>query len=198
MMVCPEAEPQKAVAAGGVIAIPGTICNNFARLWPDTARQLSITILGVLHYHGAVGDVDDEVGQDVGQQLLVDQLVDRPLPFVENFHENTETAGIGHITSIGYSHCCWFGSDIQFVEMTKLESCVNTNALNFVTTFFLSIVFCSSIVLFTPYSIIGFQLLIDRSFQFFCSLFSEMQSNNLSSELWLKSTVHESPIYLTL
>ena len=105
MMVCPEAEPQKAVAAGGVIAIPGTICNNFARLWPDTARQLSITILGVLHYHCAVGDVDDEVGQDVGQQLLVDQLVHWALPFVENLDKNTKTARVGHITSVGDCHC---------------------------------------------------------------------------------------------
>lgn len=154
--------------------LPGTICTDFAwiiifcnNIRPDTARQGDITRVAVLNDDHSVGEVDDKVAEDVGQELLVDQLVHRPLPFVENFHENTETAGIGHITSIGYCHCCWFGSDIQFVEMTKLESCVNTNALNFVTTFFLSIVFCSSIVLFTPYSIIGFQLLIDRSFALF-------------------------------
>ena len=39
---------------------------------PPTAGKVLVTALAVLHDDGPVGDVDHEVAEDVGQQLLVD------------------------------------------------------------------------------------------------------------------------------
>ena len=48
--------------------------------------------------------VDDEVGHDVGEQLLVDQLVDGPSPLKEDCGKAAERARIGHISCIGHGH----------------------------------------------------------------------------------------------
>ena len=72
--------------------------------WPETTRQWLVTSIAVLHDDRPVGDVDHEVAEDVGQQLLVHKFVDRPLPFVQNFHENTKITCIGNITSVRHRH----------------------------------------------------------------------------------------------
>ena len=63
-----------------------------------------VTSLTVLNNDHAVGDIYQEVGQGVGQQLLVHQFVDGALPLTHNFEKNTKIAGVGNITSVGHSH----------------------------------------------------------------------------------------------
>ena len=63
-----------------------------------------VTSLTVLNNDHAVGDIYQEVGQGVGQQLFVHQFVDGPFPLTHNFEENTKIPGIGNITGVRDSH----------------------------------------------------------------------------------------------
>ena len=80
------------------------ISENLRANIPPTAGKVLVAALAILHYDGPVGDVDHEVAEDVGQQLLVDQLVHRALPLVQDLHEDAEIAGICHVSGVGHCH----------------------------------------------------------------------------------------------
>ena len=71
---------------------------------PATAGKVLVAALAILDDDGPVGDVDHEVAEDVGQQLLVHQLVHRALPLVQDLHEDAETAGICYVSGVGHCH----------------------------------------------------------------------------------------------
>ena len=72
--------------------------------FPLATLQGLVTSLTVLNNDHPVGDIYQEVGQGVGQQLFVHQLVDGPLPLTHNFEKNTKIARICNITSVRHSH----------------------------------------------------------------------------------------------
>ena len=52
------------------------------------------------HNDHPVGHVDDEVAGDVGEELLVDELVDAPPPLDQDLVEAAKGARVGHISSV--------------------------------------------------------------------------------------------------
>ena len=52
----------------------------------------------------SVGEVDDEVETDVGQELLVDQFVDGSSPAEEDLVKTTKSAGVADISCVGHRH----------------------------------------------------------------------------------------------
>ena len=51
-----------------------------------------------------VDQVYDEVDDDVGAQLLVDQLVDASSPLEQDCVEAAEGAGVAHVTAVRHCH----------------------------------------------------------------------------------------------
>lgn len=59
--------------------------------------QVALTLW---HDDHPVGHVDDEVAGDVGQELLVDELVDTPPPLAHDLVEAAKGAGVSHVSSV--------------------------------------------------------------------------------------------------
>ena len=103
----------------------GGHCNNHS-FSPDATLESLVTPLAVGNNDGPVGDVDHEVAEYVGEELLIDQLVHRALPFVEDLDKNSKSAGVGHISGVGHSHNDRVMSDscksVQGVPKKTLDS----------------------------------------------------------------------------
>ena len=81
----------------------GHCCYNHS-FSPDATLESLVAPLTVGYNDGPVGDVDHEVAEYIGEELLIDQLVDRALPFVEDLDKNSKSAGVGNISGVGHSH----------------------------------------------------------------------------------------------
>ena len=63
--------------------------------------QVALTLR---HNDHPVGHVDDKVAGDVGEELLVDELVDAAPPLAHDLVEAAKGARIGHISSVRHCH----------------------------------------------------------------------------------------------
>ena len=72
----------------------------------------------------SIGEVYDEVETDVGQQLLVDQFVDRASPSEEDLVKTTEATGVADITRVGHCHPVRPGWDWTGLNSRDCTGCV--------------------------------------------------------------------------